>query len=72
MSRLSVALVLVAAASTATAGPHKSTGTLADQGAQYQNARVDAPGTINATARPADLLKTLDTTASWRRADPVR
>jgi len=64
MNRLSVALALLAAASAAAAGPHKSTGTLADQGAQYQHARVDSPGTINATARPADLLKRLDTTAA--------
>src|SRR6202045_1914514 len=64
MNRLLVALVLTAAAAAAAAGPHKSTGTLADQGAQYQDARVDSPGTITATARPADLLKTLDTTAA--------
>src|SRR3984893_10646269 len=64
MNRLLVALVLTAAAAAAAAGPHKSTGTLADQGAQYQDARVDSPVTINATARPTDLLKTLDTTAS--------
>src|SRR5260370_741658 len=64
MNRLLVALSLMAAASAAAAGPHKSTGTLADQGTQYQNARVDSPGTINATARPTDLLKTLDTTAT--------
>jgi len=64
MNRLLVALVLTAAAAAAAAGPHKSTGTLADQGAQYQDARVDSPGTITATARPADLLKTQDTTAA--------
>jgi hypothetical protein len=61
MNRLSVAVMLMAAA-TAAAGPHKSTGTLAEQGTQYQDARVDSPGTINATARPADVLKTLDAT----------
>jgi hypothetical protein len=64
MNRLLVALLLTAAAAAAAAGPHKSTGTLADQGTQYQDARVDSSGTITATARPADLLKTLDTTAA--------
>jgi hypothetical protein len=64
MHKFALVLIAAAAAATAVAGPHKSTGSLADQGTQYQNARVDPPGTINATARPADLLKTLDTNAT--------
>jgi Protein of unknown function (DUF3604) len=63
MNRLSVVLVLMAAASAA-AGPHKSTDTLADQGTQYPGAQVDSSGSINAAPRPADLLKTLDTAAT--------
>ena len=41
------------------AGPHRSTGTLPDQGDAYKNARLDPPGTVTTTPRPADLMNTL-------------
>jgi len=61
MNRLSLALLLLIAASAAIAGPHKSTGALADQGEDYANAKVDSAGVVTATGRPADLMKSLRT-----------
>jgi hypothetical protein len=63
-NKRSLALVLLIAAAAATAGPHKSTGALADQGADYQNAQVDSAGVVTAAARPASLMKSLRTTPS--------
>ncbi len=64
INKLSLALALLIAAAGATAGPHKSTGALADQGADYANAKVDSAGVVTAAARPAELMKTLRTTPS--------
>src|SRR5258708_6056700 len=61
-NKRSLALVLLIAATAATAGPHKSTGALADQGADYQNAQVDSAGVVTAAARPVSLMKSLRTT----------
>jgi hypothetical protein len=52
--KLIIALTL-AMTSVAMAGPHKSTGTLADQGTAYENARPDPQGTIHTAPRPATL-----------------
>ena len=41
ISKLSLALLLITS-SVATAGPHKSTGNLADQGAEFENGKVDS------------------------------
>lgn len=56
-----IAALLLLAASAACAGPHKSTGALSDKGADFANAKVDSAGTVTASARPAELMKTLRT-----------
>src|SRR5262249_50182194 len=62
MNRVLITAILIIGAVAATAGPHRSTGTLGDQSPNYADARVDPPGTINNTARPAALLQSLRAT----------
>src|SRR3569833_1158500 len=45
-------VLLLLAASIAHAGPHKSTGTLLDPGAEFENGQVDSAGTVASSARP--------------------
>ena len=56
-----IAALLLLASSIATAGPHKSTGALADPGADFANARVDSAGIVTPNARPAELMSSLRT-----------
>jgi len=58
-NKFSLSALFLIAASVATAGPHKSTENLADQGAAFENAKVDSAGTVTPAARPADLMKAL-------------
>ena len=52
---------LLGGAESSWAGPHRSTGTLANQGDEYRNAKVDGPGVVTPTPRPPALMETLRT-----------